>query len=78
MGLTPVNRHGWRISELREDVGYLDQRGRANHVVGVRRICTELGSYQGLPFRTDVTVLWGFDQQGKLIDLWVWKEQDGL
>jgi hypothetical protein len=38
----------------------------------------ELGDYQGLPFRTSVTVFWEFDASNRLADIRVWKTRDGL
>ena len=38
----------------------------------------ELGDYQGLPFRTSVTVFWEFDASNRLADIRVWKTTDGL
>jgi hypothetical protein len=37
----------------------------------------DIRDYQVI-FFTDVTVFWGFDARGKLIDLWVWKTTDSL
>jgi len=41
-------------------------------------IRAEVGSYWGVPFQTYVTIFWGFDSDGKLIDIWVWKTRDVL
>jgi hypothetical protein len=38
----------------------------------------ELGEYQGLPFRTSVTVFWEFDASNRLADIRIWKTRDGL
>ena len=38
----------------------------------------ELGDYQGLPFRTSVTVFWEFDASNRLANIRVWKTTDGL
>jgi hypothetical protein len=43
-------------------------------VVGVSSIRMELGTALG----THVTAFWAFDDNGKLIDVWVWKTSDGL
>jgi len=54
---------------------YKQDPGEPAHTVGVSSICGQLGHYY-LPFRTDVTVFWGFDVSGHLIDVWVWKTTD--
>jgi hypothetical protein len=46
-------------------------------VVGTSSIRVELGEYR-TPFVTSVSAFWGFDKEGKLIDVWVWKEVDAL
>lgn len=38
----------------------------------------ELGSYQGMPWRTYVTVFWEFDEDDRLVLIRVWKDQDTL
>lgn len=38
----------------------------------------ELGDYQGLPFRTYVTVFWEFDASNRLSDIRIVKTKDGL
>jgi hypothetical protein len=54
---------------------YKQESGEPAHEVGVSSICGQLGHYW-LPFRTDVTAFWGFDTNGHLIDVWVWKTTD--
>jgi hypothetical protein len=41
-------------------------------------IRASLGNYQGIPFQANVTVFWGFDENGKLIGIWVWKTWDAI
>jgi hypothetical protein len=38
----------------------------------------ELGDYQGLPFRTSVTVFWEFNASDQLTNIRVWKTSDGI
>ncbi len=45
--------------------------------VGSRSIKVFAGDYRNI-FVTSVTVFWGFDENSKLIDVWVWKDTDGL
>ena len=73
-----IESKGWVVSDYRDDVGFFDQRPAANAIVGKKHIRAELGSYQDIPFRAYVTVFWGFDEQSRLIDVWVWKTWDGL
>ena len=70
--------NGWAVSASSDDVGFYDQRTAPHTTVGKKHIRAELGSYQGIPFRAYVTVFWGFDEQSRLIDVWVWKTWDGL
>ena len=73
-----IESKGWKVDQYREDVGFLDQRTRPNTVVGKKHIRAELGAYQDIPWRAYVTVFWGFDEQSRLIDIWVWKAWDAL
>ena len=50
-------------------------RDRLPETVGVTSIEAEVGRYW-LPFCTTVTAFWGFDSEGRLIDVWVWKTPD--
>jgi hypothetical protein len=76
----------WRRAKDRDlERGFLDQREsvrRSNRLhsssVGVRHIEANAGDYQGVPFQSNVTVFWGFDQDGRLIDAWAWRTTDGL
>ena len=54
---------------------YKQEPGEPAHTIGVSSICGHLGHYY-LPFRTDVTAFWGFDGDGRLLDVWVWKTTD--
>ena len=85
---TPLGRHitdvrefvstrEWDVAYDSETHGFLDQRDPANlSTVGSMSIRAEVGTYWGIPFLTYVTVFWGFDADGKLIDIWVWKTRD--
>jgi hypothetical protein len=51
----------------------------ATEVVGTKSIDVYLGEYYHFPVgQTDVTAYWGFDNNGKLIEIWVWKDTDSL
>ena len=63
-----------------ESKGFLRQdQGQAYVVVGVSSVEADLGQYYDIPFPFPVFVsaYWGFDKQGRLIDVWVKKERDG-
>ena len=46
--------------------------------IGKRSIRVELGEYRSsLLTITSVTAFWAFDEQNKLIEVWVWKTIDG-
>jgi hypothetical protein len=58
--------------------GFYKQKNPAKpEVVGASSIRIELGEYR-TPFVTSVSAFWGFDKEGKLIDVWVWKTIDAL
>jgi len=72
-----VKDEKWKIAYISKDHGFHDQRqDRTEEVVGAMSIRASLGDYQGLPFKANITVYWGFDVTGKLIDIWVWKTWD--
>ena len=73
-----VGSREWDLSYASRSVGFSDQRTRSGKVVGHMSIRASLGNYQGIPFVTNVTVFWGFDSAGSLIDIWVWKTKDGF
>jgi hypothetical protein len=74
---TIINRK-WKINNHSKTSGFYDQRNSNNKVVGAMSIRASLGDYQGFPFSTNVTVFWGFDTSGTLIDVWLWTTSDGL
>ena len=43
--------------------------------VGTQSIRVLIGDYRNI-FVTSVTVFWGFDENSKLVDVWVWKNTD--
>lgn len=55
--------------------GYLNQD--TGKTVGVRSIWAVVKERSYNPFmKTSISVFWGFDQDGKLLDIWVWKTTD--
>lgn len=58
-----------------DTAGYLNQDN--GKVVGVRSVWAVLIESQSGPLKiASVAAYWGFDQKGKLIDIWVWKTTD--
>ena len=59
------------------DRGFL--RRSDNKVIGVDSIEARLAGYRsGIFSSTSITAFWGFDAEGKLIEVWVWKVADSL
>jgi hypothetical protein len=57
--------------------GYLDQEHHI--VVGSQSVRGQFGEYKESIFVTaSVSAFWGFNEQGKLIEIWVWKTFDSL
>lgn len=78
-----VEKRGWLDHGYAGSTGFLKQNPGVPAVeVGVTSLRGELGHYwelpRPLPFRTDVTAFWGFDNERHLIDIWVWKTTDAL
>jgi hypothetical protein len=73
-----VKSGGWPY-EVDTRGGFYDQRVRPSRVVGAQHVQANLGDYRDIPIflATNVTVFWGFDVDGRLIDVWVWKTTDG-
>lgn len=72
-----VSRRGWELRRASESGGFFHQGVRPAREVGAKHIEAYAGHYRDL-FRVDVVVYWGFDEQGRLIDVWVWKVVDSL
>jgi len=64
-----------------EDHGWPTVRPGSNVIVGQQSIRVNVGAYQAwykLFFVTHVDVFWGFDEDGYLIEIYVWKSIDVL
>lgn len=59
-----------------DTAGYLDQDTRK--VVGVRSVWTNLREERNsaLPIISTTSAYWGFDREGRLLDVWVWRTSD--
>jgi hypothetical protein len=71
-----VKKQGWSMAE--QPGGYeIPKFGTTPaRVVGKRTIKAYLGGYRGLPWHVDVDCFWAFDDQDKLIDVFVDKQTD--
>jgi len=68
-----ADNESWELGAIWQDSGY----GKADNVVGVKSIRAHIGTYMFI-FQHDVTVLWGFDADEKLIDVAVHIDIDAL
>jgi hypothetical protein len=69
------------FSEIQQNTntGFLKQEGPTQEVIGVKSIEVPLGSYRNFPFgSTWVRAYWGFDENGRLLEIWVWKDEDSI
>lgn len=65
---------GWSCKRS-EVAGYLDQK--ANKVVGVKSIRGDYDEKKGgVSMPSSISVFWGFDADGRLLDIWVWRTID--
>jgi hypothetical protein len=71
-----LQAHNYTMS--RAKIGYVRRTGDSSfEEVGVTSIKADLGKYYTTPFSTtDVTGHWGFDVDGKLVNIWVSKGED--
>jgi hypothetical protein len=73
--LTLVQKEKWKNQAHNKRSGFLmQQHGKKSVVVGTTHIQAWLGHHWTFPFlRTDVVAYWGFDADGRLVDVWIWK-----
>jgi len=67
----------WKVAWISYDSGFYHQGIFPEKVIGSKSIRVNIGEY-GLIFKTSVTVFWGFNEDSKLIDIWVWKTVDAI
>jgi hypothetical protein len=66
-------------TEISTIAGFDKQDPNDHRTIGAKSIRTDVGDYWAippLPIITSVTYFWGFDENGKLVDIWVWKTTD--
>ncbi len=55
--------------------GYLNQK--TGQIVGVKSIWAVVSERKEMPLSTtSIAAYWGFDKDGRLLDIWVWKTID--
>ncbi len=70
------NKKNWKWNGRVQPNGFSKTiAGRPTTVVGSQSIRVFVGEYRNI-FATTVTVFWGFNENSKLIDVWVWKTTD--
>ncbi len=71
----------WEIETINYEYGFLSQRSKPIKLIGNKSIRVYLGEYRifsNYYFVTDVTVYYGFNEKGELIDIWVLKDTNSL
>jgi len=71
-----AEKQGWTVTEQSSGVETKNLGQFPAQVVGRRAIKAHLGGYQGLPWRIDVVSYWAFDENNKLIEVFVSKQAD--
>ena len=78
--ITAIEEQGWEF-EYQSDFGFRinsrDISSKKSEFVGVKHIRATLGAYINF-FVTDVCAYWGFDENNKLVDVYIVKYTDGL
>ena len=73
-----LEQRGWLDHNYAGTTGFYRQEpGEPPRVIGVSSLHARLGYYY-LSLRTDVTAYWGFDDNGRLVDVWVRKTVNTL
>ena len=73
--LQAIEQKRWTHGAVR-GVGFVKQESnRRMEIVGTKSVDAHLGDY-GIFLKTSVDACWGFDADGKLIAVWVWKTTD--
>ena len=74
-----LKNNEYEIVALNEKSGFSDRRTKPSKIIGDMFIRARFGEYRsGLLSIVSVAVFFGFDESGKLIDIWVWKTIDSL
>ena len=75
--ITPLGSGYLNVKDIASQKGWYEARaqGSDGHTTG-KYIRGELGEYQGIPFKTSVTVFWEFDNKDNLERIRIWKTRD--
>lgn len=72
----------WKIKWVSNENGFSKKEDNVRKIIGKKAIRTEISEYRDPKFCfvliTNITVFWGFDENSKLIEIWVWKTTDAL
>jgi hypothetical protein len=61
------------------NAGFIRRLDGKQEVVGAQSVWVDIGSYRtGILETTSVCAYWGFNESGKLVEIWVQKYRDGL
>ena len=71
-----IGEKSWRIAERRSDLGYRNHRHPAGRRVGGKYFGADVGKSRFRIFSQTVRAYWGFDENDKLIDVYVVKHLD--
>ena len=72
-------REKWNVRYIDYEMGYAHPYRLCtddDYIVGNKSIRASIGDYKVIFVPANVTVLWGFDYDGKLIEIYVWKSFD--
>jgi hypothetical protein len=72
-----ARERGWRIYE-EPNHGFLKQQTGNDRVIGTTYIRADLPSSRHVFGYRSTSVFWGFDENRKLIEFWVWRTYDAL
>jgi hypothetical protein len=71
-------RQGWKVNYHWQGIPTKMSETFYPGVKGSKIVGAYVGHYQGVPWRIDIDTYWGFDNQGRLIDLRFRKGADAL
>jgi hypothetical protein len=71
-----IERQGWKDVETDQTSGFYDPRTVPAKLTGAKSIRVNLGEYRSAFYIVNVVVYWGFDEAGRLVDIWVWKDAE--
>ncbi len=74
-----ARKKGWKDLKISPNRGYYDDSSHPERTVGKASITVTIGEHPWLPLGTEgAYAAWGFDENGRLIKIWVHKVIDSL